>query len=184
MSAAKGEARDGNGFISRIDLDGRMLERRWAVGFDGHKGLALKDGRLYASDITRLMVIDAGTGATLQAVEAPGAGFLNDVAVAPDGRVLVSDSGRARIYVLEGDRLTVWREDPRLGSINGLLPEADRLIITTMAGLLLAMDYASGELTVLAEGLGDGDGVAALGDGAYLVSEWPGGCFGSRPMAA
>jgi hypothetical protein len=27
---------------------------------------------------------------------------------------------------------------------------------------------------VLAEGLGDGDGVAAIGGGRYLVSEWPG----------
>lgn len=29
----------------------------------------------------------------------------------------------------------------------------------------------------LAEGLGDADGVAALGDGAYLVGEWPGRLF-------
>jgi hypothetical protein len=39
---------------------------------------------------------------------------------------------------------------------------------------LLAIDYQSRAITVLAEGLGDGDGVARLSGGRYLVSEWPG----------
>jgi hypothetical protein len=58
--------------------------------------------------------------------------------------------------------------------VNGLLPEPERLVVTTMAGRLLAIDWDSRAVTVLAEGLGDADGVAALGAGRYLVSEWPG----------
>lgn len=177
----EGDARDGNGFISRISPDGRMLQERWATGFDAPKGMALSEGRLYVSDITRLHVVDAETGAIARTLDAAGSGFLNDVAVTPAGKILVSDSARARIYALDGDELTVWREGPRLRAINGLLPEQDRLIITTMAGLLLAMDYSSGEITELASGLGNGDGVAALGDGGYLVSEWPGRLFHVPP---
>jgi hypothetical protein len=43
-----------------------------------------------------------------------------------------------------------------------------------MEGRLLAVDYDSRAVTVLAEGLGNADGVAPLGEGRYLVSKWPG----------
>lgn len=46
-----------------------------------------------------------------------------------------------------------------------------------MHGRLLAVDWRSRTIKTLAEGLGDGDGIAALGDGGYLVSEWPGRLF-------
>lgn len=168
---------DGDGFVSRISLDGAVVEHHWASGMDAPKGMALKDSRLYVSDITWLAVLDAADGRVLQRIEAPGSGFLNDVALAPDGRILVSDSARSRIYALEGDQLVPWREDPRLRAVNGLLPEAERLVITTMTGLLLAMDYQTGEITQLAEGLGAGDGVAPLEHGAYIATEWPGRLF-------
>lgn len=173
----EGDARDGDGFISRVALDGGMIERRWAVGMDAPKGAALKGGRLYVSDIDKLVEVDAASGRVTARYPAPGAKFLNDVAVAPDGRVLVSDSGSARIYVLEAGRMQVWLEDPKLRAINGILPEKDRLVVTTMDGLLLSVAWPGRAIGELARGIGDGDGLARLGDGSYLVSEWPGRLF-------
>ena len=170
----EGEDVDGNGFISRISVDGKMLERNWSIGLDGPKGIARDKNTLYVADITQLVVIEAATGTPLSRVPLEGATFLNDVAITPDGRVLVADSGGKRIYAVADGRPSVWIENELLSSINGLLVEPARLIVTTMAGRLLAIDYASGAITVLAEGLGDGDGVAPLGGGRYLVSEWPG----------
>lgn len=170
----EGEAVDGNGFISKISVDGRMLERNWSIGLDGPKGIARHNDTLYVADITQLVAIDAGTGKTSSRVPLDGATFLNDVAIAPDGRVLVADSGGKRIYAVGAGKPSVWIENDLLFSINGLLAEPGRLIVTTMAGRLLAIDYVTGAITVLAEGLGDGDGVAPLGGGRYLVSEWPG----------
>ena len=44
---------------------------------------------------------------------------------------------------------------------------------------------AGGEaITVLAEGIGDGDGAVRLDDGRYLVSEWPGRMFEVAPDGA
>lgn len=177
----EGGERDANGYISRVSRDGRMLEQRWATGLDAPKGMALRDGKLFVSDIGRLVVIDAASGRIVSSHDAPDAGFLNDVALLPDGRVIVSDSGKQRIYVFDGTALTPWLEDPLLRSINGLLPEPGRLVVTTMQGRLLAVDWTSRAITVLAEGLGDGDGVARLQDGGYLVSEWPGRLFHVRP---
>ena len=170
----EGEDVDGNGFISRISVDGKMLERNWSIGLDGPKGIARDKDTLYVADITQLVVIEAATGTPLSRIPLEGATFLNDVAITPDGRVLVADSGGKRIYAVADGRPSVWIENELLSSINGLLVEPARLIVTTMAGRLLAIDYASGAITVLAEGLGDGDGVAPLDDGRYLVSEWPG----------
>lgn len=170
----EGGAKDGNGFISRVSIDGRMLQRDFATGLDAPKGVMLGGDALYVADIDHLVVIDAASGAVRRRVPAPGARFLNDLTFAPDGQVLMADSAGQRIYAVASDTAEIWLEHPMLAAINGLLPEPGRLVVTTMAGRLLAIDYETREITVLAEGLGDADGVAALGDGRYLVSEWPG----------
>jgi DNA-binding beta-propeller fold protein YncE len=169
-----GEAKDGNGFIARVGVDGRLLDRDWAGGLNAPKGIMLRGGSLYVADIDEMVVIDAASGAVTRRVAAPGALFLNDLAFAPDGRVLIADSQNARIYAIGSDTAEVWAEGALLDSINGLYAEPGRLIVTTMAGRLLAIDYESRSISVLAEGLGDADGVAPLGHGSYLVSEWPG----------
>ena len=171
------EARDGNGVVSRVSMDGSLLQRDWATGLDAPKGMALAGGRLFVSDITALVEIDTRDGRVVARHTAPGAKFLNDVAVAPDGSVLVSDSANARVYAWHDGRMDTWLEDPLLRAVNGLLPEASRLVAVTMQGRLLAIDWRTHAVTVMAEGLGNGDGIAALGGGAYLVSEWPGRLF-------
>jgi sugar lactone lactonase YvrE len=170
----EGEARDGDGFISRVSTDGRMLEREWARGLDAPKGLALAGDTLVVTDIDHIVLINADTGAVMQRIPAPGAQFLNDAAIMPDGTIIATDSATKRIYAVRDGAAEIWLEHDLLDSANGLLPAPAQLIVTTMAGRLLAIDYESRAITVLADGLGEADGVAALGDGRYLVSEWPG----------
>lgn len=170
----EGDAVDGRGYVSRISRDGKMLQRDWVTGLNAPKGVIVAGDRLYLSDITHLVAIDTTTARVVGRYEAPGAKFLNDVAVTPAGTVLAADSATGRIFALADGRVSVWAEDAHLRAINGLLPEKSRLVITTMDGKLLAMDYATKAVTVLADGLGNGDGVARVKGGGYLVSEWPG----------
>jgi hypothetical protein len=179
--AGAADAVDGRGFISRVSRDGKMLQKEWVAGMDAPKGGIVAGNRLFVSDITRLVEIDIAAARIVARYPAPGAKFLNDVAVLPDGTVVVSDSATARIYALKAGRMTIWAEGPLLDSVNGLLPEKDRLVIATMASRLLAMDYRTHAITVLARGIGEGDGVAALGGGRYLVSAWPGRLFEVAP---
>jgi hypothetical protein len=176
----EGDAIDGNGFIARLGNDGAILEREWARGLDAPKGLGLAGNTLYVADVTRLVALDAASGAITARHEIAGAKFLNDVAIDADGTVLVSDSATARIHGWRDGAMSVWLEDERLRAVNGLLPERERVVVTTMRGLLLAVDRESKAITVLAQDLGNADGVVALGDGEYLVGEWPGRLFHVR----
>jgi len=173
----EGEAKDANGYIARVSLDGEIIERNWATDLDAPKGLALADGVLYVSDIDQLVLIDARSGEVMDRVAVPGADFLNDTA-ATEGGVLVSDSGSARIYQYKDGAISVLIEDDRLSGVNGLLPAADGLYITTMtAGELLFLANGSTELSVIAGGMPDADGVAQLQDGSFLISSWPGALY-------
>ncbi|MDO1560235.1 hypothetical protein Q0812_12430 [Brevundimonas sp. 2R-24] len=177
----EGGDRDGNGFISRVAPDGRMIEREWITGLDAPKGMALRDGRLFVTDIDKIVEIDAVAGRIVARHQAEGATFLNDAAVAPDGTILASDSGGSRIYALQErggtSRVEIWALDPRLSAINGLLPEPERLVIVTMQGVVLTMDWGTRAIGLLAVGVGDGDGVVPTQDGGYIVGEWPGRLF-------
>jgi hypothetical protein len=175
--AGEGDAKDGNGYISRVSLDGRRLDARWVDGLHAPKGLALHGRRLYTADVTDLVEIELPGGRVIARHPAPGAGFLNDVLATASGDIYISDSAKSRIYHWRGGRMRVWLEHPELRSINGLLGERGRLVVSTMQGKLLAVDWKTREISTLAVDLGDADGIAALGDGRYLVSEWPGRLF-------
>jgi hypothetical protein len=175
--AGEADARDGVGFIARLSAEGELLEREWISGLNAPKGLLRRDATLFVSDIDTLVEIDLAQGEVIARHAVPGAKFLNDVALAPDGRVLVSDSAGAKIYAWNGSVAEEWLAHEELRSVNGLLPEAGRLVVSTMQGKLLAVDWKTRAVEVLATGLGNGDGVTRLADGSYLVSEWPGQLF-------
>jgi hypothetical protein len=122
---------DGNGYASKLSLKGEILEKKWAGGLDAPKGLALHEGKLYVSDITKLVVIDTANGKIVASHDAPGSSFLNDVTAHKDGRVFVSDMMQNQIWMLDGDQLTLWLEGEALENPNGLNAEDDRLLVVS-----------------------------------------------------
>jgi sugar lactone lactonase YvrE len=186
VSNVNGEANaaDGNGYISRLSLDGEILDKEWVSGLNAPKGLALHDGNLYVSDIDELVVIDAASGKITASHDAPGATFLNDVSAHPDGRVFVTDMMQNQIWQLEGDQFELWLEDASLGNPNGVLAEQDRLLVATwgkpkedfstdVPGHLKAVDYETKEITSLGgEPVGNLDGLEPDGAGGYLATDW------------
>jgi DNA-binding beta-propeller fold protein YncE len=170
-----GSDRDGNGYISRITPDGTLIEKDWVTGLNGPKGLALANGALYVTDIDELVLINPETGDIITKIPAPDAEFLNDVAYIPDVGILVSDSSTAKILILKDEALHTYVEDARLGGVNGLQAENGKILVTTMRdGELLSLDPATKEMTTLAGGMENADGIGLLGNGAYLTSSWPG----------
>ncbi|GLQ24075.1 hypothetical protein GCM10007853_19490 [Algimonas ampicilliniresistens] len=175
-----GSAQDNNGVISKIGMDGAMINRNWVAGTEalplhGPKGMALVNGTLVVTDIDHVVLIDTEASNIIKRIPAEGAGFLNDAVAGPDGTALISDSANARIYSVQDDVATIWLEDERLGGVNGLHNDGDRLLVTTMdGGELLSVDWDTKAITGLASGMENADGIGLRSDGSYIISSWPG----------
>jgi sugar lactone lactonase YvrE len=180
---------DGNGYIAKLSADGKILNKHWVTGLNGPKGLALHDGKLYAADIKKLVVIDTARGKVVATYDAPGAKFLNDVTAADDGRVFVSDMVNNQIWMLQSDLLWLWLESPALENPNGLLAEPDRLVVaawgkmkpdfsTDVPGHLKVVDYQTRAITDLGDQpIGNLDGLEPDGQGGYLATDWVAGAL-------
>lgn len=166
--------KDGNGYISKVSLQGKLLDRHWFTGLNAPKGLAINGSTLYVSDIDHLVLINTETGKLISKIEIPDAVFLNDVTVNGSG-VLISDSANARIYSFDNDKVSIWLEDSRLKGVNGLLTQDSRLLVTTMdAGELLSIDWKNKEISAISAGMENADGLAQLSDNSFIVSAWTG----------
>lgn len=185
---------NGRGYISKLSRDGEILEKEWVRGLNAPKGLGLRDGTLYAADINQVAEIDIKTGKILKTHEAPGATFLNDVAVHEDGRVFVSDMLDNQIWVLEDGTLSLWLDSSALDHPNGLLAEEDRLMVaswgvpkedfsTDVPGTFKAVDYTTKKIQTLGdEPVGNLDGLEPDGKGGFLATDWfNGGLFRLAP---
>src|SRR5207245_11640077 len=94
-------AKDNNGFISRVRPDGAVENLKFIEG--GHngvtlnapKGMALRGDTLWLADIDAVRAFNAKTGAPVALADLSGLGavFLNDIAVAQNGALYITDTG-------------------------------------------------------------------------------------------
>lgn len=166
-------ARDGNGYISKLNPDGTVAAMKFATGLDGPAGLVVHDGVLYAADRDGVAMIDAATGASKGVVLIEGAGFLNDMTVWR-GDVLVSDSGTATIHKITPEEASLFAFNIEWEGINGLLGDGERLLIATMTEGKLVEVRGADSMHDIASGMINADGIGLVPGGGYLVSSWPG----------
>jgi len=168
------EAKDGDGFISQVGLDGKIKNLKWATGLDAPKGMGLHNNNLYVADITKVVTINTATGKITQTVEVEGAQFLNDITVDKTGNVYVSDSNTGKIHVIKGNKAEVYFEGPETKGVNGLLAVGKDLYVVSFAtgvNYKLTPDKKITKVCSTAEGA---DGVVPLGNNEYIVSSWHG----------
>lgn len=193
VSNVNGDAmkKDGNGFISKLGPDGKVVTMEWVKGLDSPTGLALANGKLYAADVDRIAEIDVAKGEIIQRYEAPGSKFLNDLTADKTGRVYASDMVTNSIWLLDGGKLSLLMQDDALENPNGLLAEDGRLVVaswgkmapdfsTKVPGHMKVVDLATKKVSALGDSTpaGNFDGVVPDGKGHYLVTDWmSGGLF-------
>ncbi len=187
MGEGGGGAKDGDGWISKLNADGEVLEHKWVTGLSAPKGLRSHRGTLWVADIDRLVAIRIATGEIIREVAVPDSKFLNDVACADDGSVYVSDMMASRIHHYKDGRLSVFAEGREMENPNGLLVDEGKLIVaawgldiqhdfsTAIPGRVYALDLATRKRTDLTEPLGNLDGIEADGRGGYIVTDWVAG---------
>ena len=101
----------------------------------------------------------------------------------PSGKnaVYVSDSRLDRISRLDGEMATTWLEGDALDGVNGLLGVGDNLLISTMTTGTLYRADSDKNLSAIAEGMIDADGIGVVEGGGWLVSAWRGDIFSVSP---
>lgn len=194
-----GSARDGNGYIARVsaadpDVSNVFIEggRNGAV-LDSPKGITLHGDTLWTADVDKLRAFHRVTGAPLATIDfAPvGAVQLNDLAIAPDGTIRVTDTGIImgrdgvvhtgpdRIFAVgPGGAIRVVAQGPQLQMPNGITWDSAgrRWIVVSFApynGEVAAMpEQGDSRQVLLRTPFGNLDGVEVLPNGAILYTSW------------
>jgi hypothetical protein len=183
--------KDGNGYISRLSPDGKMVNAKWVTGLNAPKGIRSLGGTLWVTDIDEVVSIDIATARITAHVKVEGAQFLNDLATALDGTVYASDSNLARIYAVRDGKSSVFVEGADQVDVpNGLLVDGTRLILGTIgvsrtraggpgrsagpppSGHLYAFDLKTKQRTQLTkDAVGGIDGIEPDSRGGLLITD-------------
>jgi hypothetical protein len=163
---------EGRQSVSKISLDGTVLDLEWVKGLRNPTGLCLVGDRLWAVERAALAEIDVPGARILRRIALPEARMPNDVAAAPDGSLYVTDSVRSAVYKVSGDQAEVWLAGPEVGRPNGIAVDGASLIVgTNLDGCLKAVDMAAKSVrTIVRFGPGIIDGIQVIQPGRYLVS--------------
>jgi len=179
---------DGNGFISVLSPEGKVVELKWIAGgkngakLNAPKGLAIAGGLLYVADLTVIHLFDARTGAPRGELAVPGATSLSGVVAAPDGKVYVTDAGpptgrldgvgTEAIYVIQAGRIRRLAEGNELGRPHALAWTARGPVVASFgSGEVYRLDGRGGRRQVTRLPAGGLAGVVAAGD-SLLVASW------------
>jgi sugar lactone lactonase YvrE len=182
---------DNNGYISIASPDGKIVTEKWVAGLQNGvtlhapKGMGIYKGVLWVADIDTVRSFDLKTGKRGADVTIHGATFLNDIAIGPDGKVYVTDSGLQgndelvpsmtdAVYVIEKGVAKELAKTRDLKNPNGITVTPAGVLVNTFGGNEVYRLGPKGEkldITLLPKG--KLDGLFALGDTLY-VSSWEG----------
>ncbi|MFL5618466.1 MAG: SMP-30/gluconolactonase/LRE family protein [Gemmatimonadaceae bacterium] len=175
---------DNNGYISRMKPDGQIETLKFIAGgtnqvvLHAPRGMYIVGDTLWVADADAVRGFNRRTGDKVANVDFSGfdRGFLNDVAADATGTVYVTDTGRNKLYRVQGPNgPTVVVSDSALGSPNGITWDAanNRFIIVPYGGYKGIRAWVPGATTLTDAGMSTGakyDGVEVLPGGRVLVS--------------
>lgn len=179
--------KDGTGYISKVRLDGKVIEERVFPAKEGPamnkpKGIWIRGNRLWVTDIDAVWIFDLRSKKARR-LELPDVGFANDPAIF--GKALyVSDNRNDKLVKVEpADFLDA--KEPKITTVlsgqkinpNGLYPSRSNVLyMVGFAGpnnprSIYTVD-AKGQVKQLTEPFGGLDGVYELKDRSLLITNW------------
>lgn len=184
--------KDGMGFIAKLDLAGKVVDKQFLPGPGGEKlnkpkGIWVRGDRLWVTDIDVVWVFDLKTKKGRK-VSVP-LGFANDPAVMGN-TLYISDNRNDSLVKVEPADFLNSKAEPTVTPVfngagvnpNGLWPARDGMLL--MVGFLspdkprgiIALGV-SGQIKPQTPPIGRLDGIYELPDGSYLATDWNSGSF-------
>jgi len=159
----------GNGFLTLLDKDGHVMDWRIVDGLDAPLGMALVNDRLYVVDNNRLLVMRWPGYELLETIDID-ASVANDVAVAPDGVVYVTDTARHQVIQrLPDGTQSVLTGQARFTSANGIALDAEHVFVGGTR--LWRVNLQSGSVvTIGPDWIADIDGIELEADGTLQIT--------------
>lgn len=157
-------ARDNNGFITKLDAEGKVINLKFIQGgvaevsLHAPKGMALVGAILYVADLDQLKGFDKTTGKLVTTVSFSSRSqaqvSLTDVAASPTGLLYVSDQMANSIYRItptDHHRIDLLIRDDRLAGPAGIAihPKTHHLIIVSWEKGKILEITPDGQLTEL-----------------------------------
>lgn len=123
----------GDGYISRLDLDGNLLEKNYLPKtgkLDSPTGMVIHQDKLFVNDLNRVLAYDLDTGSIKHNVpvnlgpraQSKGVSFLNDIVFINSTQAVVSATYEHKLFLIDFIRSRAYEMQPpvELKHPNGL----------------------------------------------------------------
>lgn len=115
-------------FISKVSLDGKIINLKWIECLNAPTGLAIHNDKLFVVERSNLVEFDLNVNKIINRYSVANSGFLNDIVIDPIGTIYLSDTKNNMIYKFSRGEIEIWL-DHDIDKPNGLLIDNDKLIV-------------------------------------------------------
>ena len=177
------------GYISKLGLDGNLIEKKWVFPLHAPTGMAIHKDKLYTLERRNLTEIELKSGKILQRYPIPDVDFPNDLAIDKKGAIYISDTApvdwtKGKIYRFYKGQFEVWLEGYDIWRPNAMFIHNGKLLFGGAAGdpFFKAVDLETKHMERIGSlGAGTIDGFRVDKNGNYLVSHWEGQIYSVTP---
>ena len=183
-------AKDKDGFISKLDKEGNIIEAKFITKLNAPKGMANVKDTLVVLDIDRILAFDLKSKKELFAIDVKGGVFLNDIVLLDDDNAFISDTGTGIIHKfnIKDKKIEDFvKLNKEFMGANGLLLSKDKKILYTVTydaagkekGRLVSIKLDDKTQKSLSEPIGPLDGIVYAKNQDILFSSWEDGKNGT-----
>lgn len=162
-------------YVAKVGLDGKVIQLKFAENLNSTKGMGILGDKLYVTEMNQVAEIALATGKITNRYPIEGAKFLNDIAIDTRKKIIyITDSGDHKVWALNNGNASLVLSGAPLKGPNGIYFENNQVLIGNGDGSLLSLNPSTKQLSTIAKGMGGIDGIVALGNKKYIVTEWGG----------